>query len=110
GTADLPGAGECGLPGRLPASPQRNNDRLWEVSMQADDGRRWLNGQAVLGGLLVLLGIVVVLGQALDLELGRVGWPFLVITPGLAVLGLGLATAGRVGEVLATIGGVVTMT
>jgi hypothetical protein len=40
-----------------------------------DDGRRrWLGGETALGGLLVLLGIVVWLGQALDLDLGRVGW------------------------------------
>jgi hypothetical protein len=77
--------------------------------MDDDARRRWLGWETALGGLLVLLGIVVVLGQALDLDLGRVGWPFFVIVPGLAVLGLGLATAGRVGEVLATIGGVVTM-
>jgi len=32
-----------------------------------------------------------------------------VIVPGLALLGLGLASAGRPGEVLATVGGVVTM-
>jgi hypothetical protein len=73
-------------------------------------GRRWLGWETALGGLLVLLGIVVGLGQALDLDLGGVGWPFFVIVPGLGVLGLGLATVGRVGEVLATIGGVVTMT
>jgi hypothetical protein len=75
--------------------------------MDDDARRRWLGWETALGGLLVLLGIVVWLGQALDL--GRVGWPFFVIVPGLALLGLGLATAGRVGEVLATIGGVVTM-
>jgi hypothetical protein len=71
--------------------------------------RRWRGGEATLGGLLVLLGLVVLLGQALELDLGRVGWPFFVIVPGLALLGMGLATAGRVGEVLATAGGVVTM-
>jgi hypothetical protein len=76
----------------------------------ADDARRrWRGGEAALGGLLVLLGIGVLLGQALELELGRVGWPFFVIVPGLGLLGLGLATAGRLGEVLATVGGVVTM-
>jgi hypothetical protein len=74
-----------------------------------DAKRRWLGGEAALGGLLLLLGMVVLLGQALELELGRVGWPFFVIVPGLALLGLGLAAAGRLGEVLATIGGVVTM-
>jgi hypothetical protein len=76
----------------------------------ADDARRrWLGGEAALGGLLVLLGTLVLLGQALRLDVGRVGWPFFVIVPGLVLLGLGLATAGRLGEVLATVGGVVTM-
>ena len=75
-----------------------------------DDGRRrWLGGEAALGGLLVLLGILVLVGQALDLQVGEVGWPFFVIVPGLGLLGLGLTTRGRPGEVLATVGGVVTM-
>ena len=77
--------------------------------MGDDAGRRWRGWETALGGLLLLLGIVVLLGQAVDLDLGRVGWPFFVIVPGLGLLGLGLATPGRLGEVLATIGGVVTM-
>ena len=36
-------------------------------------------------------------------------WPVFVVVPGLGLLGLGLASAGRLGEVLATVGGVVTM-
>jgi hypothetical protein len=76
----------------------------------ADDARRrWLGGEAALGGLLVLLGLVVLLGQAVDVEVGRVAWPVFVIVPGLGLLGLGLASAGRLGEVPATVGGVVTM-
>jgi hypothetical protein len=43
------------------------------------------------------------------MEVGRVAWPVFVIVPGLGLLGLGLASAGRLGEVLATVGGVVTM-
>jgi hypothetical protein len=72
-------------------------------------GRRWLGWEAALGGLLVLLGILVWLGQAVELDLGQIGWPFFVIVPGLALLGVGLATPGRLGEVLATVGGLVTM-
>jgi hypothetical protein len=74
-----------------------------------DASRRWRGGEAALGGLLLLLGLVVLLGQALDLEVGRVAWPIFVVVPGLGLLGMGLAAAGRVGEVLATAGGVVTM-
>ena len=74
------------------------------------DGRRWWHGgEAAFGGLLLLLGLLVLLGQAVPLELGRVGWPFFVIVPGLGLLGLGVAGAGRLGEVLAMAGGVVTM-
>ena len=78
--------------------------------MDNDDARRrWRGGEAALGGLLVLLGLMVLLGQAVDLEVGRVAWPVFVIVPGLALLGMGLASAGRLGEMLATVGGVVTM-
>jgi hypothetical protein len=74
-----------------------------------DSRRRWRGGETTLGGLLLLLGIVVLLGQAFEVDLGRVGWPFFVIVPGLGLLEMGLAAAGRLGEVLATAGGVVTM-
>jgi hypothetical protein len=77
--------------------------------MERDGGRRWPGGEAMLGGLLLLLGVLVLAGQAVELDVGEVGWPFYVIVPGLGLLGLGLASAGRPGEVLAALGGVVTM-
>jgi hypothetical protein len=108
--ADLPRAGDDAVPGRLPASHQRDTGRREEETMDNDDAsRRWPGGEAALGGLLVLVGLVVLLGQAVDLDFGQVGWPFFVIVPGLGLLGLGLAAAGRPGEVLATVGGIVTM-
>ena len=78
--------------------------------MDNDDAkRRWRGGDTALGGLLLLLGVLVLAGQAMDVEVGEVGWPFFVIVPGLGLLGLGLATAGRVGEVLAMAGGLVSV-
>ena len=77
--------------------------------MEDGGGRRRRDLEAALGGLLLLLGLLVLAGQALDLELGRVGWPLFVILPGLGLLGLGLTASGRPGEVLAMAGGVVTM-
>jgi hypothetical protein len=74
-----------------------------------DAKRRWRGGESALGGLLVLLGILVLAGQAVDVEVGQVGWPFFVIVPGLGLLGLGLATDGRLGEVVAMVGGVVSV-
>jgi hypothetical protein len=71
--------------------------------------RRWrFGGEAALGALLLVLGVLVVVGQTFTLDLGRVAWPLFVITPGLALLGLGLAAGGRPGGVLAPVGGVVT--
>ena len=81
----------------------------WEAEVDDDHGRRRPGAEAALGGLLVVLGLVVLLGQALDLEVGTVAWPVFVIVPGLGLLGLGLASAGRLGEVLAMAGGVVTV-
>ena len=74
-----------------------------------DAKRRWRGGGTALGGLLLLLGILVLAGQAVDVDVGQVGWPFFVIVPGLGLLGLGLATDGRLGEVLAMVGGVVSV-
>jgi hypothetical protein len=79
----------------------------WEAIVDNDGGRRWRGAETAVGGLLLLLGILVLAGQTLDL--GRVGWPLFVIVPGLGLLGLGLAVPGRLGEVLAMVGGVVTM-
>jgi hypothetical protein len=80
-----------------------------EATMDDSGGPRWFGWETALGGLLLLLGVVVWLGQAVELDLGQIGWPFFVIVPGLALLGVGLATPGRLGEVLATVGGLVTM-
>jgi hypothetical protein len=88
--------------------PGRQPER--EAIVDNSGGRRWRGGETALGGLLLLLGVLVLLGQALDLDLGRVGWPVFVIVPGLGLLGLGLAATGRLGEVLAMVGGVVTVT
>jgi len=74
-----------------------------------DTRRRWRGGETALGGLLLLLGILVLAGQAVDVDVGEVGWPFFVIVPGLGLLGLGLSAAGRLGEVLAMVGGVISV-
>jgi hypothetical protein len=82
---------------------------LWEANVDENTRRRWRGGETAQGGLLVLLGIVVVLAQAVDLEVGGVSWPWYVVVAGLAVLGLGLAVPGRLGEVLAMLGGWITV-
>jgi hypothetical protein len=64
-------------------------------------------GAAVLGGALILLGLVFFAGQALNMDIGEVAWPFYVIAPGLALAAVGLTQRGGSGLTIA--GSVVTM-
>jgi hypothetical protein len=63
-----------------------------------------------LGVLLIVLGALFFVGQAIGFDLGRFGWPFFVIVPGLAVSGAGLAVGGPTGERITPLGAAVTMT
>jgi hypothetical protein len=64
-------------------------------------------GAAVLGVVLILLGLVFFAGQALNMDIGEVAWPFYVIAPGLALAAVGLTQRGGAGLTIA--GSVVTM-
>jgi hypothetical protein len=64
----------------------------------------------VLGVLLIALGALFFAGQAVGIDLGHLGWPFFVIIPGLALLGVGLAVGGPAGERITPLGAAVTMT
>jgi len=64
-------------------------------------------GAAVLGVALILLGLVFFAGQALNMDIGEVAWPFYVIAPGLALVAVGLTQRGGSGLTIA--GSVVTM-
>lgn len=73
----------------------------------------WPRGTGIAIGLLLIAGGVVLLavntfGVQLPFDLGRVGWPVFVIAPGVALLVIGLVTAGEVGVGLATAGGIVS--
>jgi hypothetical protein len=50
------------------------------------------------------------LGQTVGIDLGHFGWPFFVIIPGLAVLGVDLAADGPTGERITPLGAAVTVT
>jgi len=62
-----------------------------------------------LGVLLIVLGALFFAGQAIGFGLGRFGWPFFVIVPGLAVSGAGLMVGGHAGERITPLGAAVTM-
>jgi hypothetical protein len=59
------------------------------------------------GLVLVLVGAVLFAGQLLDIGIDDVGWPFLVIAAGVAVLVIGLVVANEQGMV---VGGTIATT
>jgi hypothetical protein len=63
-----------------------------------------------IGVLLIVLGALFFVDQAAGFDLGRFGWPFFVIIPGLAVFGVGLAAGGPTGERITPLGAAVSMT
>ena len=84
----------------------------WEGKNITNQGNnRGLGGIFIgLGVLLIVLGALFFVGQAVGFDLGRFGWPFFVIIPGLAVFGVGLAVGGPTGEWITPLGSAVTMT
>jgi len=63
----------------------------------------------VVGALLILVGLVLFVAQLLGVDVDRLGWPLLVIVPGLALLFLGVALGDAAGEGLSIAGGITTM-
>src|SRR4030081_960688 len=64
----------------------------------------------VLGGLLVLIGVIWLVGQFVRIDVGHYGWPFFVIVPGVAILFVALTARGALGEGLAILGSIITVT
>lgn len=62
---------------------------------------------AALGLILIVGGGVLLAAQLMDVDLGRVGWPFFVIAPGVVLLLAGLASSGGLGLTIA--GSIVTI-
>jgi len=64
----------------------------------------------VIGGLLVLIGAILLAGQFVRVDIWHYGWPFFIIAPGVLLLILALTSRGFVGEGLAIVGSVITVT
>src|SRR5215207_512798 len=78
--------------------------------MTNQSNNRGLSGVFIgLGVLLIVMGALFFVGQAVGFDLGRFGWPFFVIIPGLALSGVGLAAGGPTGERVTPLGAAVTM-
>jgi len=72
--------------------------------------RRSRSPSMVLGGLLVLIGAIWLVGQFVRIDVGHYGWPFFVIAPGVVILFLALTARGALGEGLAILGSIITVT
>lgn len=85
---------------REPAtSPAPAGQRLWRPRRPS----------TILGGLLILVGALLLIGQFANVDIGRYGWPFFVIVPGLLIIFLALTARGAVGEGLAIAGAITTV-
>lgn len=63
----------------------------------------------VLGGLFVLVGAILLAAQFVRVDIGHYGWPLFVIAPGVVILFLALTARGAVGEGLAILGSIITV-
>jgi hypothetical protein len=63
----------------------------------------------VVGGVLIALGVIFFAEQALDIELGRFGWPLFVIVPGVLLMAASVTVGGREGSGLAVAGAITTV-
>ena len=79
-----------------------------EASQDRIDNQGLSGGFIGLGALLIVLGALFFVGQSAGFDPGRVGWPFFVILPGLAVSGVGLAAGDPTGKRLTPLGAAVT--
>ncbi len=71
--------------------------------------RRPRRQSTVLGGLLVLVGAILLAGQFVRVDVGHYGWPLFIIAPGIVILFLALTARGAVGEGLAILGSIITV-
>lgn len=72
-----------------------------------DPGRR---GAVIMGVALVLVGGLALVGRAVDVDVFDLGWPVLVILPGILLFVVAVSIGGPAGVGLAIPGGIVTMT
>jgi hypothetical protein len=76
------------------------------MALQVAPERR---ASVVLGLALVVVGVLALAGRALSVDVFGIGWPLLIIVPGVVLFAGALAVGGKPGVGLAIPGGIVTM-
>lgn len=74
-----------------------------------DTRRMDQRGMLVLGGLILIVGVLALVGQALNIDAFELGWPLLVLVPGLLLFAFAVGVGGPAGSALAVPAGIVTM-
>jgi len=67
-------------------------------------------GMMVLGAVLLVVGVLALAGRSLGIDAFAVGWPLLIMVPGLLMFAVAVSTGGRAGSAIAVPAGIVTMT
>jgi hypothetical protein len=66
-------------------------------------------GMLILGAVLLLGGVVALAGRGLGVDVLDLGWPLLVIVPGLLLFAAAVSAGGQGGSAIAVPAGIVTM-
>lgn len=66
-------------------------------------------GTLILGAVLLLVGVLALAGRSLGVDVFDLGWPLLVIVPGLLLFAAAVSAGGQGGSAIAVPAGVVTM-
>ena len=67
-------------------------------------------GMLLLGGVFLVVGVLALLGRSLGFDAMDLGWPLLVVVPGVLLFVLAVNVGGMPGSALAVPAGIVTMT
>lgn len=66
-------------------------------------------GMVIVGAMLLLVGVLALAGRSVGVDVFDLGWPLLVIVPGLLLFAAAVSTGGQGGSAIAVPAGIVTM-
>lgn len=67
-------------------------------------------GMLLLGGVLLVLGVLALVGKSIGIDVFDLGWPLLVIVPGLILFAVAVSAGDPAGSAIAVPAGITTVT